>query len=120
MDKESRLRPKKVTRKDSESFESPNEDEDSKKMFLCPYKGCGKQFTESGNLKTHIRIHVVSFTVFWTTLHRLVKDHLYVTIQIVAKASLQKGIWKATFWPIQVKSHMFVRIVAKNILESEG
>ena len=29
-----------------------------KKAFTCPYNDCRKMFTESGNLKTHIRIHV--------------------------------------------------------------
>jgi len=29
-----------------------------KKVFTCPYENCGHQFTESSNLKTHIRIHV--------------------------------------------------------------
>ncbi len=58
MDKEARLRPKKAPRKDSDSYDSLPEHDDSKRMYLCPYKGCGKQFSESGNLKTHIRIHV--------------------------------------------------------------
>ena len=32
----------------------------NKKVFMCPYIYCGRRFTESGNLKTHIRIHVLS------------------------------------------------------------
>lgn len=26
--------------------------------YKCPYEGCGKGFSESGNLKTHMKIHV--------------------------------------------------------------
>lgn len=29
-----------------------------KRSFKCPYEGCKKSFPDSGNLKTHIRIHV--------------------------------------------------------------
>lgn len=29
-----------------------------KKVYICPYENCQKAFSESGNLKTHIRIHV--------------------------------------------------------------
>ena len=29
-----------------------------KKTYLCAFPGCSKKFTESGNLKTHMRIHV--------------------------------------------------------------
>ena len=57
MDKESRLRPKKQVKKEEDEGEEQKVN-DSKKAFTCPYKGCGKQFSESGNLKTHIRIHV--------------------------------------------------------------
>ena len=39
------------------------EDEDvvtvrGKKQYVCPYVECQKRFSESGNLKTHIRTHV--------------------------------------------------------------
>lgn len=26
--------------------------------FVCPYSNCGKRFTEKGNMKTHIKVHV--------------------------------------------------------------
>jgi len=31
-----------------------------KKSHICPYDDCKKQFTEAGNLKSHIRIHAFS------------------------------------------------------------
>jgi uncharacterized Zn-finger protein len=30
-----------------------------KRSFRCPYKDCGKLFKEKGNLRTHIRVHVL-------------------------------------------------------------
>ena len=57
MDKETRLRFRKKVNKEPENNEE-SKASDSKKVFICPYKGCGKQFSESGNLKTHVRIHV--------------------------------------------------------------
>lgn len=30
-----------------------------RKQYICPYAECQKVFKESGNLKTHIRIHVL-------------------------------------------------------------
>jgi len=82
MDKEGRLRPKKAVKRILESEDSDNSDsEDSKKVYICPYKGCGKQFSESGNLKTHIRIHVI----LCKHKNRLVKDLLYATILAAAK-----------------------------------
>ena len=32
-------------------------DEDIRKSFKCPYKGCDKGFAEKGNLSVHMRIH---------------------------------------------------------------
>ena len=59
----------------------------AKKAFICPYKECGKRFTESGNLKTHIRIHVLFITsqcLF--TENRLARDHLNAATKAVARA----------------------------------
>ncbi len=64
--------------------------EPAKKVFICPYKDCGKRFTESGNLKTHIRIHV--FIQLHTITNRLVKDLLPALTQDVARALSLKAI----------------------------
>ena len=31
----------------------------TQRVYVCPFEECKKCFTESGNLKTHIRIHVI-------------------------------------------------------------
>jgi hypothetical protein len=35
-----------------------------KRTFKCPYGKCGRLFKEKGNLKTHIRIHVIFKFIF--------------------------------------------------------
>jgi hypothetical protein len=43
-------------------------DSENKKIFSSPYKKSEKVFTESGNLKAHIRTHVSSLTrIDWRT-----------------------------------------------------
>lgn len=39
-----------------------SKDNEIKRPFICPFNDCSKQFSESGNLKTHMRIHVLLFT----------------------------------------------------------
>jgi hypothetical protein len=53
------------------------------KSFICPYKGCGKDFAESSKLKVHIRIHVIHLNNL-----RLVKDLMSVVILTAIKLSL--------------------------------
>lgn len=45
------------------SQENVDNTESKKKWYVCPYDGCQKKFKESGNLKTHIRIHVRHFPI---------------------------------------------------------
>jgi len=35
---------------------------ESRRIYNCPYKDCEKMYTESGNLKAHIRTHVSFLT----------------------------------------------------------
>lgn len=53
---------------------------DGKRSYSCPYKDCEKIFTESGNLKAHIRTHVISFNK-----HRLVNGLLLVLSKVAQK-----------------------------------
>lgn len=32
---------------------------EDKRIFKCPVDNCGKLFREKGNLRTHIRVHVI-------------------------------------------------------------
>lgn len=49
--------------KKADDSEEDSKEPGSKKIFTCSYKDCGKQFTELGNLKAHIRIHVTNFII---------------------------------------------------------
>ena len=53
-----------------------------RKTYKCPYDECGKVFTESGNLKAHIRVHVLD-----RTSGRQGKDLTSATTQDAARPS---------------------------------
>lgn len=40
-----------------EQFEKIKRPKDEKKILICPFEKCLKEFTETGNLKTHMRTH---------------------------------------------------------------
>ena len=85
MDKSRRLRSKKKANMEFKQNEE-SKASDSKKVYICPYKGCGKQFSESGNLKTHIRIHVSIYYLIF----RLAKGHSRAPLKDATRASSQK------------------------------
>jgi len=62
----------------------PQKQDFPKKSFICPYPECGKKFTESGNLKTHIRIHVNSEK---HAKNRLVKGRFHALMPDVVRVS---------------------------------
>jgi len=39
------------------SIEKVKRPKDEKKILLCPFEKCLKEFSETGNLKTHMRTH---------------------------------------------------------------
>jgi len=61
-----------------------------KRIYECPYADCGKKFTESGNLKTHIRIHVF----LNNNVHRLAKGLLFANSQAVGRLLLLRDTFK--------------------------
>lgn len=58
---------------------------DVKRFYNCPHKNCEKIFTESGNLKAHIRTHVTTFNNY-----RPVNDLLLVLTKTVQRPLLLK------------------------------
>ena len=69
-------------------------------QFNCHFENCNRSFKEKGNLKTHLRTHVIN------SKNRLEKDHLYVISKIAEKHSLQ--------W--EILNHIYVTILVKNLL----
>jgi uncharacterized Zn-finger protein len=39
------------------SIEKVKRPKDEKKILICPFEKCLKEFSETGNLKTHMRTH---------------------------------------------------------------
>lgn len=58
-------------------------------ILRCPFVNCLKKFTDTGNLKTHLRTHVI-YRLFKT--NRPVIVHIFVRMQVVRNNFLPKGI----------------------------
>lgn len=90
--KDRRLRPSKEIKfqRSQTKVEAANNPffDNQMKPFACPYEGCGKQFSESGNLKTHIRIHVNKTLI----TNRQESGLLLVSTKTVGNALLLKDI----------------------------
>lgn len=68
----------KKTRKSNQGIEK------IKRKYPCPYAKCDKVFNEKGNLQTHIRIHVRSYS----KLFRQERNHMNVLTQVAERLSL--------------------------------
>jgi hypothetical protein len=67
-------------------------------IHKCHFENCKRVFKEKGNLKTHLRTHVIRYK------NRLVRDHFFVNSKIAEKLSL----------PWEISNHIFVIILVKN------
>ena len=85
----------------------------SSNIYKCFYEDCKRSFKEKGNLKTHIRTHVIKY------LFRLVKDLIYVITIVVEKLSFLREILNHIYVIIQEKNLIYVIIkhVEKSIVD---
>lgn len=87
----------------------------SKRKFNCPYENCDRVFKEKGNLRTHLRVHVIILLIL-----RQESDRLSAISKIVAKLSSLWAISKHTSAITQARNPMNARSAAKATRGSAG
>lgn len=67
-------------------YEKAKRPRSEKRFLVCPFAYCLKEFSETGNLKTHLRTHVLSTNAI-IILFRLVRGHTTVVMMVVTSNS---------------------------------
>ena len=112
----------------SESYVKAQRQRGAKKPLFCPFFDCLRDFQETGNLKTHLRIHVrllLYESAFKATdltdfLCRLEKDRFHATSRAAVRNLLPRDIWRLTSWFTPVNNRSNVKSVARAIQELVG